>query len=189
MRYSNPIVKFAYQNNEAMDDVEPAVIKRIPNIIKRQVIDYSFEQKYALGIMTEYEYMLWQEELAKKAEDERQAAEEIAISKEEADALSQIIDTSVDMSKKTFWEGEDGDRENVSNDVYEQFLAQNQIDVSNKTMASFEELAAQAAAEDAFKMMEIEDEVARIQEQHTPTQGSIDSLFADAGDMEELPEE
>lgn len=191
MRYSNPIVKYAYQNNEAMENVEPAVIKKIPNIIKRQVIDYSFEQKYELGIMTEYEYMLWQEELAKKAEDDRQMAENVAISEEEAAALSAIIDNDekVDMSKKTFWEGEEGDRENLSDDVYEKFLEQNMIDVSNKTTASFEELAAQAAAEEAFKQMEIEDEVARIQDQHTPTQGSVDSLFEQVENIDNMEPE
>ena len=180
LRYTSPVIKYAYQNNEAMEEAEPTVVKKIPTVIKRRTIDYTYEQKYALGIMTEYEYMLWQQELMQKAEEERLNAEKTAVSEDEAKDLNELFESEkeFDASKKTFWEGEDGDRENISDNAYEDFLRQNGLDVSNKTATSFDDLVAQAAAEDAFKEMELMDEVARIQEKFMPTQGNIDSLFA-----------
>lgn len=173
-RYNSPVIKYAQQNNEKMqsEDIQP--IKKIDSVIKRSQINYSYEQKYQLGILTEVEYFQWQMELQQKAEEEKRN-QDGAVSNEELAALNDILNGDVDMTKHTFWEGEDGDRENISNDAYEEFLKANAIDVSNKTSSSFEELQKQAMTE---QDKALEDEVARIQAKFMPTQGNIDELFS-----------
>lgn len=179
-RYETPVIKYAQQNNEKMNDAEKAPIKKIDTVIKRGQINYTYEQKYKLGIMNEVEYFQWQMELQQE-EEERRRAEDSSVSNEELAALNDILNGDVDMTKHTFWEGEDGDRENISNDAYEEFLKSNAIDVSNKTSASFEELAAQAQLEE---QKALEEEVARIQAKFMPTQGNIDELFAHNSDSD-----
>ena len=93
LRYSSPVIKYAYQNNDAINDAEPIIFKKIPTVIKRRSIDYTYEQKFALGIMTEYEYMIWQQELMQKAEEERLNAENAAVSEDEAKDLSELFET------------------------------------------------------------------------------------------------
>ena len=97
-----------------------AVPQKAPytTIIKRYQIDYSYEQKYKLGIITAAEFMVWQSELAQKASE----------------------DEKTPHKNHTFWEDDEGVRENVSNAEYDNFLAQNQIDVSNTTSFDFDAL-------------------------------------------------
>lgn len=86
-------------------------------LIKWYTTNISNEDKFRLGLMTYPEYLAWQEELA------REVAE-------------------ADSGSDTFWRGDTGNRENMSEDEYEDFLSQNSIDVSNRTAIDFEALAA-----------------------------------------------
>lgn len=77
-------------------------------------------EKYKWGYMTYDEYVLWQKEL---------------LEKQQAGELESELDDSSDSNTSgshTFWEDDDGDRENISASDYEAFLAANNIDVSNK---------------------------------------------------------
>ena len=188
-KYSSSIIKYAMQDNSAMKDADITPIKKIDTIIKRQSINYTFEQKYKLGIMTDFEFAEWQYQLRKEAEEAQLAAQESAISAEEAAALNEILGnapagTEVDTTKHTFWEGEEGDRENISNDAYEEFLKANAIDVSNSTSTSFDDLVAQTLGDNTAEddsdadAAALAEEVARIQAKFMPIQGDIDSLFA-----------
>lgn len=202
-KYDSMIIKYAQQNNDAMADAVSAPMKKIDNVIKRAQINYTYEQKYRLGILTEAEYYFWQLELQQQAEEARRAAEEGSISQEEAEALNALWNgednnsaAEFDSSKHTFWEGEDGDRENISSDAYEDFLKANSIDVSNRTSTSFDDLKALALGTDnsdeesesgslSEEDQALQDEVARIQALFMPTQGNIDQLFAQNTDSDD----
>jgi len=92
-------------------------------VIKRYMIDYSYEQKYRLGILTAEEYAMWMHQLA---EEKRKEAEE-----ERKKAKSE---------GSTFWANDKGARMNVSSDDFDKFLAANNLDVSNNTSVNVEAL-------------------------------------------------
>ncbi len=52
-----------------------------------------------------------------------------------------------DGKNHTFWENDGGDRENLSNDAYDDFLAQNNIDVSNMNAVDISAILGEAEAE------------------------------------------
>ena len=82
-------------------------------VIKRFQIDYSYEQKYKMGILTMEEYVAWQIQLSQRAQ--------------EAQSEQEHID-------HTFWEHEEHERPNIPENEYEQFLLNNQVDVRNRAM-------------------------------------------------------
>ena len=88
------------------------------HLIKRYQIDYSYEQKFKLGIMTPAEY-------AHKAAQ------------------------SSGKKDHTFWEDDEGVRENVSDRDYETFLAMNNLDVSNENAVDVAALLAQHGSEES----------------------------------------
>lgn len=155
LRKSN-IVKYAQQvNSPEYEQQEQRVAVRVPKVIKRQYIAYSYEQKYQLGILTPYEYAAWQMELIAEA------------SKPKADEQP--------TQKKTFWEGE-GDRKNIADDEYQKLLAQTGINVANRNAIDVDAIMNQQ--EDNAIDQALADEVARIQAKFMPIQGDIDSLFS-----------
>ena len=87
-------------------------------IIKRFQIDYSYEQKYKLGILSIEEYVAWQIQLNQKTREEQEGSKQ----------------------NHTFWENDEVERLNISDEDYDQFLAQNQIDVSNNNDVDIEAL-------------------------------------------------
>ena len=102
------------------------------HLIKRYQIDYSYEQKFKLGIMTPAEYYAWQNELYLKAQEEAQKAAQSSGKKDH-----------------TFWEDDEGVRENVSDRDYETFLAMNNLDVSNENAVDVAALLAQHGSEES----------------------------------------
>lgn len=110
------------------------------------------EDKFKLGLMGYEEYMEWQEELAEEAARQAEleamgaAAEELL---GEIGNLGEGVSESTESEKPatekksgnhTFWEDDDGDRENVSKEEFDNFLAQNSIDVSNSTAIDIDSL-------------------------------------------------
>ncbi len=85
-------------------------------IIKRFQIDYSNEQKYKLGIMSMEEYVAWQIQLQQMEQEGENAPKQ----------------------NHTFWEQDEVERLNISNEAYDDFLAQNKIDVSNNAMVDID---------------------------------------------------
>ena len=84
-------------------------------IIKRYQIDYSFEQKYKLGILTGAEYMAWQAQLYEES-----------------------LKQQNEKKNHTFWENDESVRENVSQADYDTFLSVNDLDVSNNAMVDID---------------------------------------------------
>ena len=83
-------------------------------------------EKYKFGLMTYDEFVAWQQELHEK------------MLNGELDTDDSSTDTSdTGSTNHTFWEDDDGDRENISADDYAAFLAANNIDVSNKNAIDF----------------------------------------------------
>lgn len=87
-------------------------------IIKLYQQKLSYEEKYKLGILTYPEYVQWQQELMEEQEKEKEKSEE----------------------GSTFWSADGGNRDNISDDDYNDFLAQNNIDVTNSTYVDFDSL-------------------------------------------------
>ena len=83
-------------------------------LIKWYQTPMTYEQKYRLGLLTLEEYEEWQRQLA-----------------EEEKAASQ---------PSTFWGNDDGDRENLASDAYNDFLNANNIDISNNNSVDIDSL-------------------------------------------------
>ena len=120
------------------------------------------EEKYKLGMMTVDEYYEWQAELA--AEEEAKKAEEAHSDEKKPDHgkltayLEKLVaagpvkdseDSEEEHKNHTFWEDDDGDRSNMSNDSYAAFLAQNGVDVSNSNTVDFSALLKESAQANA----------------------------------------
>jgi hypothetical protein len=84
------------------------------SVIKRYQIDYSYEQKYKLGILTPAEYYAWQREIFMKDREEQEKR------------------SASDKVSHTFWENDKDVRRNVSSDDYNEFLTLNNLDVRNE---------------------------------------------------------
>lgn len=98
---------------------ELAVIpKKMPYtaIIKRFQIDYSLEQKYKLGIMTPEEYGQW-----------------LVIEHEKALEEARKKESEKAGNSATFWGNDRTVRRNVSDDDFDKFLKDNNLDVTNDT--------------------------------------------------------
>ncbi len=110
-----------------------AVPQKAPfaTIIKRYQIDYSFEQKFKLGIITGPEYMAWQAQLYEESLQKEEKSEK---------------------KNHTFWEDDEGIRENVSEADYDSFLAVNDLNVSNNAMVDIDAIIreSQAAMEENY---------------------------------------
>ncbi|MCR5279315.1 MAG: hypothetical protein K6E19_07715 [Lachnospiraceae bacterium] len=96
--------------------------KNVPKnpIVKLYQQKLTYEDKFKLGILTYPEYVQWQQELA-----EEEAAK------------------NAESEGSTFWSADGGNRDNISNADYNDFLAQNGIDVSNRNSVDFDSLKSQ----------------------------------------------
>ncbi len=102
------------------EDTPPFLLEIRKNCPKNPIIKLyqqklSYEEKYKLGIITYPEYVQWQQELAEQ-EKEKQS------------------------EGSTFWSADGGNRDNISNDDYNDFLSQNNIDVHNRAYVDFDSL-------------------------------------------------
>lgn len=122
-------IQQVYDEEEFKKDVP--IIPPKHTVIKRYMINYSYEEKYKLGILTPQEYYQWQFELEEKA-------------KAEANSKSS--------EKHTFWEGEDEPRQNVSDDDYQAFISQNGLDLTNVNSLSFEDIQKQALEDEVARI-------------------------------------
>ena len=121
-------------------------------LVKWYQVKLTKRQRYEMGLMSYEEYQEWQEELAAR----EAAANEQEQTESEPVADDETYQISYDESRfeqqepvnHTFWEGEEADRENVSQGSYEQFLQENGIDVSNKNSVDIEKLMEDTATED-----------------------------------------
>ena len=119
MADNNTKVKPSYAGKEQLPSFVMEIKKNLPKnpVIKLYQQKLTYEDKFRLGIITYPEYIQWQTELAQAKADKDK--------KEEG---------------STFWSAEGGNRDNIPSDDYEDFLAQNGIDVSNRTYVDFDSL-------------------------------------------------
>lgn len=101
-------------------------------IVKWYNTTWTYEQKYKCGRLTYEEYLQWMEEL--RAEEEEKNAGSVQTGA---------------TAGTTFWQQDDVARENLSNDAYADFLAQNSIDVSTNATVDIERLLAEAGGNDS----------------------------------------
>lgn len=144
---------------------EAAPVHSTDTIIKRFWINYSYEEKFRLGIMTPQEYAAWQMELFQKQQEEQEAER---AAKEEASAA--------EIEGGTFWANDKAVRMNLSSDDYSKFLAENGLDVTNTT------------AVDVGQLIRQENDKVIDSIGFTTAQGSIDGIFESA-DQERAQEE
>lgn len=83
-------------------------------VIKRELIKYSVPQKVRFGMLPYSALQEYEQEKAATAAKAAEAAEEEAPKK-----------------RGTFWEEDEGDRQNISQEDFEKFLKDNAIDLSN----------------------------------------------------------
>jgi len=164
---STTIIKNHFYN---YDPPEPGTSEAPPvhatdTIIKRFRINYSYEEKYRLGIMTPQEYAAWQMELFRKQQEE-QEAERLERERAAADSIE----------GGTFWANDTTIRTNISGDDYNKFLAENGLDVSNTT------------AVDVGQLIQQENDRVIGSIGYTTAQGSIDGILQSA-DQERAQEE
>lgn len=113
------------------NDVE-ITLRYDENVIKRDRINYSIPQKVRFGMLP-YQALLDYEE--EKRTKERFAAKD---TRKDTEIPIEITETgentepaeSKPKKNKTFWEEDEGDRQNVSQEEYEKILAGNGVDIS-----------------------------------------------------------
>lgn len=114
-------------DEEAYSKLEiPYHLPNVP-VLKKYLFKLSYEDKYRFGILTVYEYYEWMQELANEAERKAREAEE----------------------GHTFWAADEGERTNIDADEYANFLANNDVNVSNNTAFDFDALAQAFSGEQA----------------------------------------
>lgn len=89
-------------------------------IVKWYNTTWTYEQKYKCGLLTYEEYLMWMEEL-KNEEEEKKGPKH----------------------GTTFWQNDEGERENLSSSDYNDFLAQNGISVANSSTVDVASLLAE----------------------------------------------
>lgn len=99
-------------------------------LIKWYDTNMSKSERYRYGLMGYDEFVAWQQEAAAK-----QAAEEEA---EATTTASSTSDSGAGTSYgHTFWEDDEGDRQNISDKEYMEFLAKNNIDIGSKSALGY----------------------------------------------------
>lgn len=145
------------------------VPKKMPytNIIKRFQIDYSLEQKYKLGIMTYEEYGEW-------LVIERNKAFEEARRKEEEKSSNAA----------TFWGNDKTVRKNVSDDDFDKFLRENNLDVKNDAHVDVNAIINEQnnAVLDSIGFSTTQDSINEIMESADEEKVLQDIMAANAGD-------
>ena len=94
--------------------------------------------RYKMGLMSMDEFNEWQEDLAAGKEDEIDAF--IIGDGAGESAPKDMASEAEEKTNHTFWEDDDGDRENLDQDSYEAFLAQNGLNVSNMNALDIDSL-------------------------------------------------
>jgi len=139
-------------NDIAFGKVDVTEKKRENVVIKWWQVKMSLEEKARFGLLTYPEYLEWIEECNKKAMGEAESS-----------------DTS------TFWGNDTEARTNVSNSEYEEFLANNSVDISNSSTIDFAALAAQVEGESGAHSQNTNDVSEALTSSSEP---SVDEILA-----------
>ena len=109
----------------------PPNVPRNP-IIKWYQTNMTYEEKYRFGHITYEEYCAWMYELMNQAQNG-----------------SQGDSTPTADERGTFWHNDRAERTNLSSNDYNDFLSQNNVDISNRSTVDFDKLASEVGAQGA----------------------------------------
>lgn len=152
---------YTYTYNSGLRDSHDNPIK-LPYspVIKWYETNLTYEEKYRFGKLTPQEYMEWMQELCKKTEEE----------------------------SHTFWQNDTEERSNISNSKYEEFLANNHVDISNDTTVDVEKLLGEMNGSSQGMAADYEPDINEVLASvdkdihggNMLTQEEIEALFAEA---------
>lgn len=115
------------KNTDGLEEIKPrqAIIPHDQSLIKYWNINYSIPQKIRLGLLPisaldEYYAQKEEEANPKSSSSETTVEPVVSESKEEAPVRK----------NHTFWEDDEGDREQLSQEDYDKFLAENNIQLT-----------------------------------------------------------
>lgn len=116
------IVKGNIDLNKIYNNDVEITLRYDENVIKRDRINYTIPQKVRFGMLPYQALLDYQEEQEKKSRlSAKSTRKEDSEPKEEA----------APKKNKTFWEEDEGDRQNVSQEEYEKILQNNGVDLSS----------------------------------------------------------
>ena len=110
----------------------PPNVPRNP-IIKWYQTNMTYEEKYRFGHITYEEYCAWMYELMNQAQSGGGAGDSTPTADE----------------RGTFWHNDQAERTNLSSNDYNDFLSQNNVDISNRSTVDFDKLASEVGAQGA----------------------------------------
>ena len=156
-------------------------------VIKWYQTNMTYEEKYRFGHITYEEYCAWMYELMNQAQAEAQA-----------EAAQESNTQNASGEGGTFWHNDQAERTNISSTDYNDFLSQNDVDISNRSTIDFDKLASEvgnaseAAAPApapppvASQEVDVNDVLANVnKDMHGGdailSQEEIEALFAQAG--------
>lgn len=158
-----------------------------PNVPRNPVIKWyqtnmTYEEKYRFGHITYEEYCAWMYELMNQAQ---------------GDGGGQADSTPSADERGTFWHNDQEARTNISSNDYNDFLSQNNVDISNRSTVDFDKLASEVGAQApapaeaapppaASQEVDVNDVLASVnKDMHGGdailSQEEIEALFAQAG--------
>lgn len=110
----------------------PPNVPRNP-IIKWYQTNMTYEEKYRFGHITYEEYCAWMYELMNQAQSGAGSGDSTPTADE----------------RGTFWHNDQAERTNLSSNDYNDFLSQNNVDISNRSTVDFDKLASEVGAQGA----------------------------------------
>lgn len=129
--------------NEVLEVTRAWNISPSTKIIKWYQTKLTYEEKYRFGHLTYPEYIEWQNELY------LQYCEENNINPDGTPASeSEPEDKAYNATSSTFWKDDTSARNNVSSDEYNDFLSENNIDVSNNNTVDVSSILADMEGSD-----------------------------------------
>lgn len=117
----------------------PPNVPRNP-IIKWYQTSMTYEEKYRFGHITYEEYCAWMYELMNEAQQNQNREQGPAQGQTQAQDRGENI---------TFWHDDSAERTNISSNDYNDFLSQNNVDISNRSTVDFDKLASEVGAQNS----------------------------------------
>lgn len=116
----------------ALAEVSPNAPKNA--VVKWYNVKMSYEDKYRFGHITYEEYCAWMYELMNAPQDTQESP---------SDTQTDGSVYAASSAGETFWNEDRQERTNLSANDYNDFLASNSVDVSNRNTVDFDKLASE----------------------------------------------
>lgn len=122
------IVKGNIDLNKVYNNDVEITLRYDENVIKRDRINYSIPQKVRFGMLPYQALLDYQ---AEQEEKNRLSAKSTRKTEESKVETSDTPEETKPKKNKTFWEEDEGDRHNVSQEEYEKILQNSGVDLSS----------------------------------------------------------